>query len=106
MRACAIHAISGLRKQICFFIAFSICPELPESNSMADLKYYHYDFKAMGSPYSIQFYAGSTKKAKRAAKVIMDDVYRLEAKYSRYRADSYLSMTTLAARFAFLALPA
>jgi len=58
---------------------------------MADLKYYHYDFKAMGSPCSIQLYAGSTKKAKRAAKVAMDDVYRLEAKYSRYRADSYLS---------------
>jgi len=58
---------------------------------MADLKYYHYDFKAMGSPCSIQLYAGSAKKAKRAAKVAMDDVYRLEAKYSRYRADSYLS---------------
>ena len=58
---------------------------------MAQLKYYHYDFKAMGSPCSIQLYAGSAKKAKRAARIAMDDVYRLEAKYSRYRTDSFLS---------------
>ncbi|MER2513523.1 MAG: FAD:protein FMN transferase [Nitrosomonas ureae] len=58
---------------------------------MAQLKYYHYDFSAMGSPCSIQLYAHHEKKAKRAAKSIMDDVYRLEAKYSRYRTDSFLS---------------
>jgi thiamine biosynthesis lipoprotein len=58
---------------------------------MAQLSYYHYDFKAMGSPCSIQLYAGSSRKAKRAAKMVMEDVYRLEAKYSRYRADSLLS---------------
>lgn len=58
---------------------------------MAHLNYYHYDFKAMGSPCSIQLYAGSAKKAQRAARIVMDDVYRLEAKYSRYRADSFLS---------------
>ena len=58
---------------------------------MAHLNYYHYDFKAMGSPCSIQLYAGSAKKAQRAAKIVMDDVHRLEAKYSRYRADSFLS---------------
>lgn len=58
---------------------------------MAQLNYYQYDFKAMGSPCSIQLYAGSSRKAKRAAKVVMEDVYRLEAKYSRYRADSLLS---------------
>lgn len=58
---------------------------------MAQLNYYHYDFKAMGSPCSIQLYAGSSRKAKRAAKVVMEDVSRLEAKYSRYRADSLLS---------------
>lgn len=45
----------------------------------------------MGSPCSIQLYASSAKKAKRAAKIAMDDVYRLEANYSRYRADSFLS---------------
>ena len=58
---------------------------------MAHLNYYHYDFQAMGSPCAIQLYAGSAKKAQRAARVVMDDVYRLEAKYSRYRADSFLS---------------
>lgn len=58
---------------------------------MAHLNYYHYDFQAMGSPCAIQLYAGSAKKAKQAARIVMDDVHRLEAKYSRYRADSFLS---------------
>lgn len=58
---------------------------------MAHLNYYHYDFQAMGSPCAIQLYAGSAKKAKQAARMVMDDVYRLEAKYSRYRTDSFLS---------------
>lgn len=58
---------------------------------MAHLNYYHYDFQAMGSPCAIQLYAGGAKKAKQAARMVMDDVYRLEAKYSRYRKDSFLS---------------
>ncbi len=58
---------------------------------MAHLNYYHYDFQAMGSPCAIQLYASSAKKAKRVARIVMDDVRRLEAKYSRYRADSLLS---------------
>ncbi len=58
---------------------------------MAHLQYFHYDFKAMGSPCSLQFYAANQKKAKHAAKIIMNDIYRLEAKYSRYRTDSFLS---------------
>ncbi|MBS0299171.1 MAG: FAD:protein FMN transferase [Proteobacteria bacterium] len=58
---------------------------------MAQLNYYHYDFQAMGSPCAIQLYAKSAKKAKQTARIVMDDVYRLEAKYSRYRADSLLS---------------
>lgn len=45
----------------------------------------------MGSPCSLQFYAANQKKAKHAAKIIMNDIYRLEAKYSRYRTDSFLS---------------
>lgn len=64
---------------------------------MAHLKYYHHDFKAMGSPCSIQLYADTARKAKRAARVAMNDVFRLEAKYSRYRADSYLSEINLVA---------
>jgi thiamine biosynthesis lipoprotein len=58
---------------------------------MIHLKYYHYDFKAMGSPCSIQLYAENLKQGKHVAKIVMDDVYRLEAKYSRYRAGSFLS---------------
>lgn len=58
---------------------------------MALLTYYHYDFKAMGSPCAIQLYARSEKKAEQAARIVMEDVSRLEAKYSRYRADSFLS---------------
>ena len=58
---------------------------------MARLNYYHYNFNAMGSPCSIQLYAKNSKTAKQAAKIVMDDVYRLETKYSRYRDDSLLS---------------
>jgi thiamine biosynthesis lipoprotein len=58
---------------------------------MVPLTYYHHDFKAMGSPCAIQLYARSEKKAEQAARVVMADVSRLEAKYSRYRADSFLS---------------
>ncbi|PXW84931.1 thiamine biosynthesis lipoprotein [Nitrosomonas sp. Nm84] len=45
----------------------------------------------MGSPCSIQLYARNSAMGKRAAKIAMDDVYRLEARYSRYRDDSFLS---------------
>lgn len=58
---------------------------------MVPLTYYHHDFRAMGSPCAIQLYARSEKKAEQAARVVMADVSRLEAKYSRYRADSFLS---------------
>lgn len=58
---------------------------------MVPLTYYHHDFKAMGSPCAIQLYARSKEKAEQAARVVMADVSRLEAKYSRYRADSFLS---------------
>ncbi|MBX3617088.1 FAD:protein FMN transferase [Nitrosomonas sp.] len=58
---------------------------------MARLNFFHYDFNAMGSPCSIQLYARNDKSAQRAAKIAMDDVSRLEAKYSRYREDSLIS---------------
>lgn len=58
---------------------------------MARLDYFHYDFHAMGSPCSIQLYARNDKAAQHAAKIAMGDVHRLEAKYSRYREDSYLT---------------
>lgn len=45
----------------------------------------------MGSPCAIQLYARNDKKANQVAQFAMNDVYRLEAKYSRYRSDSFLS---------------
>lgn len=58
---------------------------------MAHLNYYHFDFNAMGSPCSIQLYAINSRIGRRVAQVVMDDVHRLEARYSRYRQDSFLS---------------
>jgi FAD:protein FMN transferase len=58
---------------------------------LSNLKLYHYDFKAMGSPCAIQLYANTRKKAKQAANRAIADVQRLEAIYSRYRNTSFLS---------------
>lgn len=61
------------------------------------LQYYRFDFKAMGSPCSIQLYADSQAKSQFAARVAIEDVQRLEKRYSRYRADSFLSEINRAA---------
>ncbi len=55
------------------------------------LSYYRYAFKAMGSPCDIQLFAGSQAMAQQVADVVIADVHRLEALYSRYRSDSFLS---------------
>lgn len=55
------------------------------------MKYYQRDFKAMGTPCAVQLYAKTHVKAKRAAAKVVADVQRLEALYSRYRDDSFLS---------------
>lgn len=53
---------------------------------------YHFAFKAMGSPCEIQLFADShANNAQRAADAVIVDVHRLEARYSRYRRDSFLS---------------
>jgi thiamine biosynthesis lipoprotein len=52
---------------------------------------FRYPFRAMGSPCELQFYAENHGEAKRISKRVIADVHRLEARYSRYRADSYLS---------------
>lgn len=57
----------------------------------ASLKYYQQEFKAMGTPCAIQLYAKTHVKAKRAATKVVADVARLEALYSRYRENSFLS---------------
>ena len=45
----------------------------------------------MGSPCVIQLYANTRHKAQQAAHAVITDVQRLEALYSRYRDDSFLS---------------
>jgi thiamine biosynthesis lipoprotein len=55
------------------------------------LKLYRIDFNAMGSPCDIQLYAKNHHVAQRLANSVIADVGRLEARYSRYRPDSFLS---------------
>jgi FAD:protein FMN transferase len=55
------------------------------------LKYYRCEFKAMGTPCDIQLFARNKGEAKRAADAAIADVQRLEALYSRYKTDSFLS---------------
>lgn len=45
----------------------------------------------MGSPCEIQLFAQNQAQAKRIANIAIADVNRLEARYSRYREDSFLS---------------
>ncbi len=50
-----------------------------------------FPFKAMGSPCELQFYAGVADQAQMVASTAIADVERLEQRYSRYRASSFLS---------------
>jgi thiamine biosynthesis lipoprotein len=61
------------------------------SMTAKSLSYYRFAFKAMGSPCDIQLYADTHANAKRVADAAIADVQRLEALYSRYRSDSFLS---------------
>lgn len=64
----------------------------PQKTSKSQpLKYYRHEFKAMGTPCEIQLFAVSSAAANAAAAAAVADVQRLEARYSRYRADSLLS---------------
>lgn len=55
------------------------------------LQYYHFRFKAMGTACEIQLFAKNKRHAKKVSKLVINDVNRLEALYSRYREDSFLS---------------
>lgn len=50
-----------------------------------------FTFGAMGSPCELQFYSPTPQFAQKVAQQIITDIHRLEQKYSRYRADSFLS---------------
>lgn len=54
-------------------------------------------FHALGGPCSLQLYAVDEVQMQRAAAAAQDEVQRIEAKYSRYRADSLLSRINAAA---------
>ena len=60
-------------------------------NRGVSLTYYRFAFKAMGSPCDIQLFADTQVNAQRVADAAIADVQRLEALYSRYRSDSFLS---------------
>ena len=62
-----------------------------------DLRYYRREFKAMGTPCEIQLFARTEAKARDAANAAIADVQRLEALYSRYKPDSFLSKINRAA---------
>jgi thiamine biosynthesis lipoprotein len=55
------------------------------------LKYYRREFKAMGTLCEIQLFARTQAKASHAADTAIADVQRLEALYSRYNPNSFLS---------------
>jgi thiamine biosynthesis lipoprotein len=55
------------------------------------LEYFRTPFDAMGSPCEIQLFAASDAQAKHVSNLVIGDVARLEARYSRYRSESFLS---------------
>jgi thiamine biosynthesis lipoprotein len=57
----------------------------------AQLQYYNFKFKAMGTPCELQLFAENKSHATKVSDLVINDVKRLEALYSRYREDSFLS---------------
>lgn len=53
--------------------------------------YFERIFNAMGSPCEVKLYAGTRSRAEHAARRVIAEIERLEARYSRYRPDSLLS---------------
>ena len=54
-------------------------------------KTFHYTFKAMGGPCRVSLISASEAHAQQVRKKIQQEVWRLEAKYSRFRNDSLLN---------------
>jgi thiamine biosynthesis lipoprotein len=55
------------------------------------LNYFRVPFKAMGSPCEIQLFASGEAEARQVSDLVIAEVERLEALYSRYRDTSFLS---------------
>jgi FAD:protein FMN transferase len=62
-----------------------------------NLKYFRCEFQAMGTRCDIQLFSRTAEAAKNAADAAIADVQRLEARYSRYKTDSFLSEINRAA---------
>ena len=58
---------------------------------MAALTLFTGQFVSMGSPCELQLYAKDKAQFEQVAQNVVNDLARLEGKYSRYRADSFLS---------------
>ncbi|AEG01098.1 FAD:protein FMN transferase [Methylomonas methanica] len=54
-------------------------------------QHFHFNFKAMGTPCDLQLFAPDPATAQKVADLAIQDIQRLERKYSRYRDDSLLS---------------
>ena len=57
----------------------------------AELSLFEIEFSAMGTRCSLSLYAATQEVARTMAEPVIADVTRLEAKYSRYKEDSFLS---------------
>ncbi len=55
------------------------------------LEVFNFDFNAMGSPCSMQFFADSKLKAESVYRLTTDRIAQLERRYSRYRDDSLIA---------------
>jgi thiamine biosynthesis lipoprotein len=63
----------------------------------APLSLYRHVFKAMGSPCDLQLFASDAGEAERVARLARSEIERLEARYSRFRPESFLSEINRAA---------
>jgi len=55
------------------------------------LEVFNFDFSAMGSPCSVQFFANSKSDAESVYKLVEERIAELEFRYSRYRDDSLIA---------------
>lgn len=55
------------------------------------MQLYHFPFHAMGTACDLQLYADNSIDAQRVASIVIDDISRLESKYSRYLDNSLLA---------------
>ena len=58
---------------------------------MGDLRCYQRRFNAMGSPCDLKIYAASKSRGQHMLQRMVNEIERLESRYSRYRSDSLLS---------------